>query len=155
LDREHAADLQSVRLAAVALLARRDFAAGELREKLRRQGYDSQIVDRAVDELAEGRILSDERYAQNFVSYHAERGQGPLRIAADLRARGLAESVIDGALQEGPDWRALAREVRIRKFGLERPSTWEAKARQARFLQYRGFSSDHIASALGTQGDPD
>jgi regulatory protein len=152
---ESVASLQSARRTAVGLLARRDFATGELREKLREQGYDSEVADEAVRELLEGRVLSDERYAENYVRHHAERGQGPLRIAADLRARGVTEDLIDAALQGGPDWRALAREVRIRKFGLNQPSDWKERARQARFLQYRGFSSDHIASALGTRGDPD
>jgi len=39
--------------------------------------------------------------------------------------------------------------VRARRFGAEVPADWREKARQARFLQYRGFSADHIRSALG------
>jgi SOS response regulatory protein OraA/RecX len=35
------------------------------------------------------------------------------------------------------------------------PESWSDKARQARFLQYRGFSSDHIRFALGSDFDPD
>jgi regulatory protein len=99
--------------------------------------------------------LNDERYAANFVAYHADRGQGTLRIARELRDLGLSEETIEAALASGPDWRALAREVRIRKFGLPAPADWAEKARQARFLQYRGFSSDHIRSAIGPDFDPD
>jgi regulatory protein len=43
--------------------------------------------------------------------------------------------------------------VRRAKFGLQIPTSWVQRARQARFLQYRGFSSDHIRSATGA--DPD
>ena len=100
-------------------------------------------------------IVNDTRFAENFVAYHADRGQGPVRIAADLKALGLPEATIDAALQSGPDWRALAREARIRKFGLEEPATWAQKGKQARFLQYRGFSSDHIRAAIGPDFDPD
>jgi regulatory protein len=46
-------------------------------------------------------------------------------------------------------------EVRNRKFGPEPPADWPEKARQARFLQYRGFSSDHIRLALGADFDLD
>jgi len=113
------------------------------------------VAATAVEELVCGRVLDDARYAANYVSYHSERGQGPLRIAADLRALGLAVEVIEAALAGGPDWAALAREVRIRRFGLEAPADWAGKGRQARFLQYRGFSSDHIRSALGADFDPD
>jgi regulatory protein len=152
---DQAADPYAIRSAAVVLLARRDFASGELREKLREQGYDSSTVDETVDELIAGNIVNDERFGTNYVTYHADRGQGPVRIAMELKALGLPQEAIDAALASGPDWKAIAREVRIRKFGLEAPQTWAEKGKQARFLQYRGFSSDHIRSAVGPDFDPD
>jgi regulatory protein len=43
----------------------------------------------------------------------------------------------------------------VRRFGAEVPQDWPERARQSRFLQYRGFSNDHIASALdGSGADP-
>ncbi|HVO47301.1 MAG TPA: regulatory protein RecX [Steroidobacteraceae bacterium] len=155
IDPALASDLAATRRAAVGLLARRDFASSELREKLQQQGFEAGVVATAVEELVSGRILDDSRYADNYVAYHSERGQGPLRIAADLRALGLPPERIEAALASGPDWAARAREVRIRRFGLEPPADWAGKGRQARFLQYRGFSSDHIRSALGADFDPD
>jgi regulatory protein len=86
------------------------------------------------------------------VSYHAGRGQGPQRIRFDLRGW-VAEPFIEAALAAGYDWGAAARRVRASKFGAEPPTDWKTKARQARFLQYRGFSADHIRLALG--GDYD
>lgn len=154
-DPEKAADPQAVRSAAVAVLAARDFSSGELREKLTAQGYDRDLVAEAMEELLAGGILNDVRYAEHYVAYHADRGQGPIRIAADLKALGLSAELIDAALASGPTWPSLAREVRIRKFGLQAPATWAEKGRQARFLQYRGFSSDHIRAALGGTFDPD
>ena len=100
-------------------------------------------------------MLDDGRYAENYVAYHSKRGQGPVRIAADLRALGVPAELIEAALAVGPDWRALAQEVRRRKFGPEPPENWSEKARQARFLQYRGFSADHIRSAVSADFDPD
>jgi len=144
-----------VRAAAVALLARRDFASGELRQKLERQGFERPLVEEAVADLVEGGVLNDARFAENYVSYHAGRGEGPLRIAAELEALDLPTPLIEAALAAGPDWRARAREVRIRRFGVEVPETWPQKARQGRFLQYRGFSSDHIRAALGPDFEPD
>lgn len=104
----------------------------------------------ALAGLVEERALDDLRFAQNYVSFHAARGQGPVRIGADLAALGLTPVEIEAALGAGPDWRALAREVRARKFGAGPPGSWAEKGRQARFLQYRGFSSDHIRFALGS-----
>jgi regulatory protein len=152
---EEARNPDRVRAAAIGLLARRDFASGELRQKLEHQGFDRDLTAEAVAELVEGGLLNDARYAENYVSYHADRGEGPLRIEADLRAIDLPDDLIRAALEAGPDWKARAREVRIRRFGLEDPKTWPQKAKQGRFLQYRGFSSDHIRAALGPDFDPE
>ncbi|HEY1284321.1 MAG TPA: regulatory protein RecX [Steroidobacteraceae bacterium] len=150
---EEAGDLLKTRAAAVKLLARRDFASTELKQKLQAQGFDATVVDEAVEELIAGGILNDARFAEHLVTQHADRGQGPLRITALLKELRLPDEVIDAALAAGPDWLARAREVRIRRFGLREPATWPEKAKQGRFLQYRGFSSDHIRAALGPDVD--
>jgi regulatory protein len=155
LTAERAGDPASARIAAIGLLARRDFASGELRTRLEQKGFDATIVASAVAELVEERALNDERYASNYVSYEAARGHGPFRISAELKLLDLPAELIEAAIAGGPDWRALAREVRNRKFGPEPPADWTEKAKQARFLQYRGFSSDHIRSALGADFDLD
>jgi regulatory protein len=155
LDEKEAADPKRVRMAAVALLGRRDFCSGELRQKLAAAGYDPDLVAAAVDELIVDKIINDARYAEHYVAYHAERGQGPVRIAADLKALDLPSDIIKTALDAGPDWRQRAREVRTRRFGLAEPESWAQKAKQGRFLQYRGFSSDHIRAALGPDFNPD
>ncbi len=150
-----AADPAAARAAAVALLARRDFANGELHARLTARGFEAPAATEALAVLAAQGVLSDERYAHNYVAYHAGRGQGPIRIAAELRARGLAQPLIDTALASGPDWRALAGAARVRRFGKAAPASWKERARQARFLQYRGFSADHIRAATGTDPDTD
>jgi regulatory protein len=150
IEPEKKRDPATVRAAAVALLARRDFASGELRDRLAERGFDSDAVSEAVAELVAERALDDARFADNYAAYHAERGQGPIRIAADLRLRGLPPGLIDAAIGAGSDWSARARAARSRRFGPEPPASWPEKSRQARFLQYRGFSSDHIRAALGT-----
>ncbi|MGH8140675.1 MAG: regulatory protein RecX [Steroidobacteraceae bacterium] len=155
MEPQRAGDSAAARQSAVALLARRDFASGELQRKLEQQGFEAPVAAATVALLAGEGALNDSRYAENYVTYHAGRGQGPRRIGADLKALGLPEELIGAALAGGPDWRALAREVRVRKFGPGEPADWAQKARQARFLQYRGFSSDHIRLALGADLDPD
>jgi regulatory protein len=127
-------------MAAIALLARRDFLCRELTERLARKGFAESAAARA-------------RCAQNYVDYHAGRGRGPIRIAAELRRRGLGNELIEAALAGGPDWSTLARSVARAKFGPQPPAGWAQRARQARFLQYRGFSADHIRAATGADAD--
>jgi regulatory protein len=146
---------RDVREAAIALLARRDFSRCELERRLASQRYAPEEIAALVREFLESRALDDARFAQNYVSYHAGRGQGPLRIHGDLEAMGVAAGVIEAALAEGPDWRALAREQCLRRFGPKVPAGRREQWRQARFLQSRGFSSDHIRSALGADFDTD
>jgi len=152
---ERAADPAAARAAAVTLLARRDFASGELHARLTARGFEAAAAAAALAALAAEGLQSDERYALNYVTWHAGRGQGPMRIAAELRALGLAPPLIEAALESGPDWRALAAAARVRRFGRPAPASWKEKARQVRFLQYRGFSADHIRAATGTDPDTD
>lgn len=152
---EAAADPEAIRTAALTLLARRDWLTGELSAKLHSAGGDPQAVAAVIAALAEERLLEDSRYAERYVASRAERGQGPLRIAADLASLGAARELIAAAIESGPDWRAVASAVRRRKFGAAAPESWGERARQARFLQYRGFSADHIRAALGADLDPD
>jgi regulatory protein len=152
---EEASDQGEIGTAAISLLSRRDFCSGELTLRLREQGFSAAAVHSVVSDLIEQRFVDDARYAHNYVSYHAERGRGPSRIRRELAGLDVDPGVIDAALAEGRDWAQAARELRIRKFGLARPKSWQAKAKQARFLQYRGFSADHIRSALGPDLDLD
>jgi regulatory protein len=155
IDEERRTDSGAVRAAAITHMARRDFAARELHEKLTARGFDADTVASVLAELAGERLLDDERYALNYVSLHGRRGQGPVRIGADLRQLGLSNELIAAALASGPDWHAEALRARVAKFGAKPPASWAEKARQARFLQYRGFSSDHIRTATGAAPDLD
>lgn len=152
---EDARNPTRVRAAAIAHLARRDFAGGELRRKLTQQGYAEELVTELIEELVGEGVLNDARYVENFVSYHADRGEGPLRIESELQQFDVAAELIRAALDSGPDWKARARDVRTRRFGPETPDTWPQKAKQARFLQYRGFTGDQIRAALGPDFEPD
>jgi regulatory protein len=156
VDEHRAADPGAVRTAAITLLARREYASGELRAALTRKGYAADVAAEVVAELAGERLLDDDRYAESLVRQLASRGQGPSRIRQQLIEAGISSERASRAIDEGPDWVELAREVRIRKFGVEAPADWPERARQMRFLQYRGFSNDHIGSCLeNVPGVPD
>jgi regulatory protein len=148
---EQAGDPAAALAAAVTLLARREFCSIELGEKLAAHGYQPDAVCAALADLIERRYLDDERYAHQFVTVHADRGQGPQRIRRDLAALGLPAALIDTQLESHGDWATLARQVLNRRFGAKPPRGWPDKARRMRFLQYRGFSNDHIRTALGAE----
>jgi regulatory protein len=145
---------------AVTLLARRDYSTIELKKKLAERGYNDHVCEVVVDDLESFGKVDNERYGQNVVAYRARRGHGPARIRNELRKSGLSREAIDDAVkgEEAPDFLALARATRARKFGPDLPKDRKERARQARFLQYRGFSNDHIRAVLEgdlEDGEPD
>jgi regulatory protein len=107
-------------------------------------------VAATVLELCEERLFDDARYAEALVRMLTNRGQGPQRVRHALQEAGITPDGVAAALDTAPDWMLLAADVRRRKFGTRIPKDWPGRARQMRFLQYRGFSKDHIASALGS-----
>ena len=150
------ADERTVKAAALALLAGRDFGRRELAERLTRKGYPAALVETVLVELAADKSLSEERFVEQFVSQHASRGQGPMRIRVELRERGIESAAIEQALDDTTaDWIESARQARRRRFGAAPPGDFRERAKQARFLQYRGFSSEQIRAALGPGEDLD
>jgi len=131
------------------LLSRRDYVSSELAAKLTVKGYTQMAIDAALKTLRAERLLDDSRFLENFVRAHTSRGQGPARMRQKLQQLGFGGEAIEAAIESGPNYISLCREVRARKFGQKAPATWAEKGKQARFLQYRGFSSDHIRLALG------
>jgi regulatory protein len=130
-------------------LARRDYASEDLRLKLLKKGYDASVVVPLLDALRDEKLLDDRRYLENFVAYHAARGQGPLRIQLDLRRHGLQGPVVQEYLDSYPDWIAQLQKARLKKFGATPATNYADRQLQARFLSYRGFTSVQIRMALG------
>ena len=140
-----------VRTAALALLAGRDFSRHELASRLLRKGHEPPVVQAVIDGLVREGLLREQRYVEQFVTQHAGKGRGPVRIRMELREKGVDGEAIDEGLDTAAtDWVAAAREARRRKFGASLPEGYAARAKQARFLQYRGFSPDQIRAALGS-----
>ena len=142
----------SVYNASLGLLASREHSAGELRVKLKQKYPDGEIhLDGVLERLQEAGLQDDERFAEMFVRYKANKGQGPTKIRHQLRSKSVDGTVISAALSDPSyDWSELAKAVSQKKFGAsggERLSPKE-RARRQRFLQGRGFGYEHIASAL-------
>jgi regulatory protein len=136
------------------LLARREHGRAELERKLIAAGFDADVAADALQQLSEEGLQSDRRFVESFVQSRINQGKGPLRIQADLGQRGIASGLIDDVLKAiGEDWYALARDARLKKFGRSRPAEFRDKARQMRFLQYRGFEPDQIRAAVASFDD--
>ena len=117
----------------------------ELARKLRVRGYDEQSLQLVVFKLAQEGLQSDGRFAENYVYNRLDKGFGPLRIAMELRERGVGDDLIELHLdRSAQEWSQRASLVRQKRFGSNLPTTFKEQARQSRFLQQRGFSGDQI-----------
>ena len=131
------------------LLARREHGRVELMRKLRKRGAPEELIEAALQRLAEEGLLSEARYLESFVAYKARAGYGPQRIREELGQRGLARGDIDQALRDsGIDWFEQLRETWQRKFTGRLPVDTRERAQQGRFLAYRGYSLEMIGRLL-------
>ena len=147
-------DPVEARKKAMDYLARREHGRVELAAKLEASGFDGAVAEAAIAGLVEDGLQSDVRYVEAFVRSRIEQGKGPMRIRADLRSRGIEDRLIEGGLADsGEDWTALARQVRLKKFGPDTPRAFSDKARQMRFLESRGFDGDQIRAAVSAMDD--
>lgn len=138
----------AVRRVAMDLLARREHGRVELTRKLRQRGAADELIDAALDRLAEQGLLSEVRYLHSFVASRARGGHGPMRIREELAQRGLPREAIEQALNEAEiDWNEQLRAVWQRKFG-QLPVDARERAQQGRFLAYRGYPLDLIGRLL-------
>ncbi|MGB5324925.1 MAG: regulatory protein RecX [Pseudomonadales bacterium] len=141
----------AVRRAAMDLLARREYARLELRRRLQVKFADYDIIEHALDKLAGEGLLSDQRFAESYARHRSSAGFGPKRIMLELREKGVRDELASAAVRANhPDWYKKARLARDKKFGTMLPADMKGRAAQARFLQYRGFSADHIAALENT-----
>jgi len=153
--RREALDSSAARLAALDSLARRDHSSENLRRKLIDKGYDPDVVCQVIERLCAEKLVDDHRYVENFVASHAARGQGPLRVRAELKKTGIQALLVEDAIDAYPDWIAQLRKAHQKKFGTQPSSHYADRQRQVRFLGYRGFTGAQIRLALGFDTDLD
>ena len=137
------------------MLARRDHSRAELYRKLSPHVCEDDEpgeIDRVLDELDRNGLLSDERFASAIARSRSQRF-GDARIRYDLRKFGVADDVsaaVLSTLSETEVSRADA--VRSKRFAAL-PASAAERAKQARFLQARGFSLDAIYRVLRGRAD--
>jgi regulatory protein len=149
-------DAPACKRTALELLARREHSRRELTRKLGTRGFPDDVVVAVLDELEQSGALADARFTDTFVRSRVAKGQGPQRIRAELAQRGIGDAAADEVLRGSEvDWRETIRAVRRKRFGPELPHDYAERAKQARFLQYRGFSSEQIRAALELDDNSD
>ncbi|WP_099076221.1 regulatory protein RecX [Proteus alimentorum] len=140
---------------AIFMLSRRDYGTTELQRRLARRiresDRDAQTVTdetclpQVMEHLLENHYLDDNRTVYAFFRSYLNKSYGPLRIRQELRVKGFPSEIIERLFEEDEtDWYTLCQEVHEKKFEGSKPKDFKEKAKQIRYLQYRGFTSDYI-----------
>jgi regulatory protein len=142
----------SAKVAAIRMLARREYGRAELTQRLLARGIVRDEIERSLDELEQLGYLSDTRYAQGVVAQKAGRFAKRAIVHA-LKEKGVATPAAAEALAalEGGDELADATALWRRRFGAA-PANDKEKARQVRFLLARGYSPSIAFKVLRAAG---
>ena len=128
-------------------MTRRDYSQAELITKLNQYAVHPDEVANLVEELAEQNYQSDQRVAEQTLASQIRKGKGLQRIKQTLKAKQLDTELITEELQD-IDWYEQAYQLKVKKFGEAVTKDPKTKAKQIRFLQYRGFDMDVIMKAV-------
>ena len=138
--------------AALRILRGAGQSAATLQRKLERRGYMAEAAGEAVRRCAASGYVDDAAMAASVAGRHRRAGHGRGRVAADLRARGVAAELITEAL-DGQDGTEEAAALAVAQQLWERAGTSGSHDRRARMrvagaLQRRGFSASLVARVL-------
>ena len=145
---------KSLRQRALEYLSKREYSALELTQKLKGYADEEDDIPTLIADFKARGWLSDARYAEQMV--HARQAKfGTARVAHELREKGVDDALISEAIAGLQDNEVeRAREVWRKKFKAA-PTTREEWAKQARFLQSRGFTFEVIKQILNRQVEDD
>jgi regulatory protein len=142
----------NLRNRALRLLARREHSRRELERKLAGEAGDPEVLASLLDEFERRGWLSEARVAEQRLA-RARGRYGPRRVLNDLKEKGLsAEALARAAGDLRQSELESATEVWRKRFG-KPPADPKDRARQARFLAGRGFSTEVIRAVLGAEPD--
>ena len=139
---------------AFAVLTRKEYSKKDLIEKLALYAENREEVLILVDELSRENYQSDQRVAEMVVRSQIRKGKGPNRIKLALRAKSIDKELAQNDMNE-IDWYDEAYQLKVKKYGVEVSKDPKIKAKQIRFLQYRGFEMDAIMKAISRKNRDD
>jgi regulatory protein len=134
---------------ALRLLTRREHSAKELNDKLKRKGFGQSEIIEALDSCQQRKLQSDERFVTEYIRSRVRQGYGPLKIAQELKSKGVDNMLINQELRQEPEqWVVHAVAVWQKKCKNQQNLSYDELQKQQRFLLYRGFDMDIIAKVV-------
>ena len=138
------AQLEKAKNYALNLSSYRMRSEDELRNRLRKSGYEADIIEEAIAFLKEYNYINDRDFAGRWVNDRlALKPVGRRRLRWELQQKGVAGEIIDHAVSiiDENDEYNMALELVRKKYAKDKNYTL---TKIASFLQRRGFSTSAI-----------
>ena len=135
--------------AALRFLAVRSRSEQEVRQRLARHGYPSELVDGAIDKLRRVGLIDDAAFARYWVEQrqtHRPRGSRLLKL--ELRQKGVGAEEVGAAVADLPQEDAAYQAASARVRSLRGLDERTFRQRLGGYLQRRGFDYETAASAV-------
>lgn len=135
------------------LLAIRDCTEAELKEKLRKKGFNEEVITCVITEMQQLGYVDDTRYAMHFAKVRATYDKlGPGRILLELKKRGIPKDLAETATRSVfPEGEEEANAFDLATRWIARNCTDEkdkSKRRLYGYLARRGFTPNVIMDTL-------
>ncbi len=142
------------KLRCMYLLQKRDYTQYGLADKLKREYYPQEIIDRALTYVSAYGYVDDVRYAKAYIQY-ACGAKSRKQIEFDLMKKGVAKEDMAAAflqldeMQELASEEGLMRKLLVKKHYKSEEATLEERRKIIGFLYRKGFSLDKIYKVVG------
>jgi regulatory protein len=141
--------LLDIEQVSMRLLAQNEHTVRQVKTKLLKKGFDSQAIDTVLNDLQKRNLLSDGRFAEQYLQLRSRKGYGPVRIEKEMHEKGVCDGQIAITMDASDiNWRELLEKALYKKFGSGAALNYQERARRARFLEYRGFPASLIRKVL-------
>ena len=135
---------------ALNFLSYRPRSESEVLRKLTEIGFDETVIAETIERLRRANLISDTQFAKEWVENRSTfRPRGRRILALELRQKGVADDVIQEALDETVDEDELAYQAAIQKSRRWADLEYAAfRERLSAYLMRRGFSYGTISNLV-------
>ncbi|HHV45848.1 MAG TPA: hypothetical protein GXX53_02900 [Tissierellia bacterium] len=135
---------------ALKFLSYRQRSQKEIEDKLKKEGFSDEIIEKTVDFLKSYNLIDDIAFAKNFMMDKSNINKyGPERIRYELYMRGISKDIIDEVLEGYGDEYSIALDLAKKKIKSYKGNDRNAIYRKlGTFLQSKGFSYECISKVL-------
>ncbi|MDP2937666.1 MAG: regulatory protein RecX [Candidatus Omnitrophota bacterium] len=144
--------LQKAKNYAFLLLKFRLRSENELRQRLEKKKFNTQIIERTLSFLKDKGFIDDKYFAKIWTESRVKRPLGTRRLKQELIIKGIDKAIIDSQINEikkdYPEEEIVASIAKDRLNKLKGYDPQKARRRVYAYLLRRGFSPEVVIDAL-------